>query len=164
MVGSLLIDVVFLVILPVALGSAVSKWAGDAAKRRGISPAQVRGILIATTTAWAAVVVYGLAVVIGPVSFLSTLTLSAIGGLVVTLALQTTLQNLVAGFLLLGRRFVRVGDLVEIGGMKGTVAAFGLVTTVLRREDGSLFFVSNSTLMAGPMVNHTAGERLKGEY
>lgn len=160
----LLLQVVFLLAVPAVVGPLASKWAGDAAKRKGATPARVRGIHISITVVWVAVLFVGLSTTLGRVSFLSTLTFSAIAGIGVTLALQTTLQNLVSGVILLQRGFLRVGDTVQFSGLKGRVVSFGLVTTVLRLDDGSLAFVSNSNLLSGPLLNATAASRLKGEY
>ena len=124
----------------------------------------MRLIRIGTTIVWVAVAVFGISTAIGPVSVLSTLTVSAIASIAVTLALQTTLQNLVAGFILLRNSFLRVGDSVTISGIKGTVVEVGLVDTVLRTEDGTLVFMANSTLLSGPLLNATASQRLQGEY
>jgi len=158
------LDVLLLILVPGVAGPLIARWAGNRAKRSGSTPAKVRGIQILITVVWVAIVVVGISVTLGPLSFLSTLTFSAIASIAVTLALQTTLQNLVSGILLLQRRFIRVGDHVLFGGMKGTVVSFGLVTTVLKLEDGNLAFVSNSSLLSGPFVNYTAASRLAGEY
>ena len=158
------IDLAILVILPAIVGPILTKWAGDAAKQHGSIPAAVRGIRILVTAVWLAIVTFGVTLLVGPVGFLSTLTVSAIGGIAVTLALQTTLQNIVAGFILLRSRFLRNGDLVLFGGVEGTVVTMGLISTVLKLRDGTLAFVSNSNLLSGPLVNRSTAERLKGEY
>jgi small conductance mechanosensitive channel len=158
------LEAIFLVVLPAVVGTLASKWVGDAAKRRGSSPGTVRGLRVAITIVWIAIVAYGISLALGPVSILSTLTVSAIAGIAVTLALQTTLQNLVAGFILLRNNFLRPGDQISISGIKGRVANIGLVDTVIKLEDGTLVFLSNSTLMSGPLVNYTASQRLSGEY
>jgi small conductance mechanosensitive channel len=159
-----LLEIGLLIVLPAIVGYLASRWLGDEAKRRGSTPGVVRGIRILTTVVWAAIVVFGVSLVLGPVSFLSTLTVSAIAGIAATLALQTTLQNIVAGFILLQRGFLRVGDVVAVSGVKGTVVSLGLVDTVIMIEDGTLAFLSNSTLLNGPLLNPTASERLRGEY
>ena len=155
---------VFLVAVPAVGGSALARWAGNRAKGTEASPAVVRGVRSLITVAWVAVVVYGITLAFGPLSFFSTLTVTAVAGIAATLALQTTLQNIVAGFLLQRRRFLRMHDQVQIGGISGTIAGLGLVTTVVKLEDGTLAFVSNSTLLSGPLVNRTATARLRGEY
>jgi small conductance mechanosensitive channel len=157
-------EVVFLVILPIAVGLPLSKWTGDTGRRRGWSPFAVRTVRTLITILWVSVMVVGLSLIFGPFNPLSTLTVSAIGGIAATLALQTTLQNILAGFILLHRRFMLLGDVVQISGVKGTVVGLGLVSTVLKLPDGSLTFVSNSNLLAGPLTNITAGSRLAGEF
>jgi small-conductance mechanosensitive channel len=157
-------EVVLFILVPGIAGPLLARWAGNRAKRLGESPARVRGIQIVITVAWIAIVVTGVWVTFGPISFLSTLTFSAVAGIAVTLALQTTLQNLVSGILLLQHRFLRVGDSVQFSGLKGAVVGFGLVNTVIKLEDGTLAFVSNSNLLAGPLINFTASKRLAGEY
>ncbi len=155
---------VLLVAVPLIVGPLLARWAGDRAKRRGSSPAMVRGVRSLITIAWIAVVGLGLTLSFGPIPFLSTLTFTAVGGIALTLALQTTLQNIVSGFLLQRRGFLHLRDQVEFGGTKGTVVSLGLVTTVMKLENGTLVFVSNSNLLAGPLVNRTATDRLAGEY
>jgi small conductance mechanosensitive channel len=165
MVDSLFVaEVIFLILVPGIAGPLLARWAGGRQKRLRASPARVRGIQIVVTVAWIAIVIVGVSVTFGPISFLSTLTFSAIAGIAGTLALQTTLQNLVSGIILLQRRVIRVGDVVQFSGIKGKVVAFGLVTTVIKLEDGTLAFASNSNLLSGPLLNFTAATRLAGEY
>jgi small-conductance mechanosensitive channel len=156
--------VVFLILVPALVGPLLAHWAGNLVRRRGGTPAKVRGLRILVTVLWASLVGLGLSLTLGSISFLSTLTFSAIAGIAVTLALQTTLQNLVAGLILLQHRSIRVGDLVLFSGAKGVVASFGLVTTVIKLDDGTLAFVSNSNLLSGPLINYTAPKRFAGEY
>jgi len=162
--SEIVIDAVLLILIPVVVGPLLARAAGNRAKRAGATPAKVRGIEILITVAWVAIAAVGVSITLGPISFLSTLTFSAIAGIAVTLALQTTLQNLVSGIILLQHRFLRVGDQVQFSGMKGTIVGFGLVTTVIKLDDGTLAFVSNSNLLSGPLINFTAAKRLAGEY
>ncbi|MCI4321645.1 MAG: mechanosensitive ion channel family protein [Thermoplasmata archaeon] len=159
-----ILELVFFVLVPAVAGILVTQWAGDAAKKRHWPPHLVQATRVLLTVVWVSVVIAGVSVSVGPVNPLSTLTVSAVAGIGATLALQTVLQNVVAGYVLLRRRFLRLGDDVTIGSVHGRVAIVGLVTTVLRLEDGSLALVSNSNLLSGPLVNRTAGQRLAGEY
>lgn len=142
------------------LSQAVVTWL----HKRGAQPLQIRGarILVFVVTALLTAVIFFAA--FGPIGAVSSLTLSAVIGLAATLALQTTISNVIAGFILLQDRLLRLHDNVQIGGVKGQVVQIGLVTTWIRLDDGSVAVVSNSNLLAGPLVNRTAGERLKGEY
>lgn len=158
------LELLVLVVAPCVVGPILTRMVADRAKRRGENPAHVRGIEVTFTVGWVAVAAVGVSLTLGPVSFLSSLTFSAIAGIAVTLALQTTLQNLVSGLILVQNRFLRVGDQIQFSGLKGAVVGFGPVTTVIRLEDGTLLFVSNSNLLSGPLLNFTATKRLAGEY
>lgn len=161
---SVLLDVVVLIALPAIAGYLLSRWSGDAAKRHGWSPIAVRTLRVVITLGWIAVVIAGTAATLGSFSFLSALTVSAVAGIAVTLALQTVLQNMIAGFILIRRRFLHLGDAIQFSGIKGTVVSLGIVEVVLRTESGDLAMVSNANLLSGPMINFTAGKRLAGEY
>ena len=152
------------VVVPTAVGLALTQAVGRFVKKRGESPFRVRTTRILITAIWVSIDVYGLTAVFGPPSFLSTLTVSAIAGIAVSLALQTTLQNIVAGFLVLRQGMLRYGDTIQSGGVRGRVVSIGLVTTIIRMEDGTLAMLSNSTILNGPTLNATATTRLAGEY
>jgi small-conductance mechanosensitive channel len=155
-----------------ALAAAVILGAGFALSRaavrrlvvRGAPPTSVRGARAAITivaVALAAVTAFSL---VGPISLVSGLTFSAIVGLGVTLALQTTLANIIAGFILLQNRMLRVNDMITVSGITGRVVQIGLVTVWLRMDDGNVASVSNANLLSGPLINRSARDRLKGEY
>ena len=162
--GFLYLEFFLLVILPVVAGIAIDRWASETAKKRGWTPLRIRTLRLIITALWVSIAIYGLSATTGPYSILSTVTASAIAGITVTLALQTALQNFIAGFILLRRRFLAMGDEIQISNIRGTVVALGLVTTVLRQPDGTLTVVSNSNLLSGPLINYTATTRLAGEY
>ena len=164
LVPPVIFDAFVLVALPIVVGPLVTRWAGNSAKRHGWPPTGVRTLRVVLTIVWIAVAIAGTAATLGSFSFLSALTLSAVAGIALTLALQTTLQNLLAGFILIRQRFLHMGDVIQFSGVKGTVVGIGLVEVVLRTESGALAMVSNSNLLAGPMVNFTAATRLSGEY
>jgi len=151
-------------IILAAGGYALSSWAAAWFRRRGAPPTAVRWARFSISITGLLLAAAVLFVAFGPLTVSSGLTLSAIVGLAATLALQTTIGNVIAGFILLRDRVLRLNDRITIGGTTGTVVRLGLVTTWLRLDDGSLSSVSNSTLLGGPLVNKTATERLKGEY
>jgi small conductance mechanosensitive channel len=159
-----LLDILLLVILPAAAGAAVTESVCAALKKRHSTPLLVRGTRILLSLIWISIVIVGVYVVFGPFSFLSTLTLSGIAGIAVALALQTTLQNILAGFLLARHNFLKIGDKIQFSGLKGTIASIGLVTVVVRLDTGELASISNSNLLSGPLVNVSATGRLAGEY
>lgn len=158
------VEVALLIVVPVVAGIFLSKWIGDAAKRRGSSPLLVRTLRLLVTVIWISIVLVGSYLAFGPFSFLSALTVSAVVSIALVLALQTALQNIISGFTLLRQGFLRLGDVVQISGVKGSVVSIGLLNVVLKLEDGSLAVVSNATLLSGPYINHSTATRLAGEY
>jgi small-conductance mechanosensitive channel len=142
------------------LSDAFARWL----RQRGAPPTAVRWARLAVSLVGVLLGVAVLFVAFGPLSPTSGLTLSAIVGLAATLALQTIIANVIAGFILLRNRVLRLNDRVLFSGVNGTVVRLGLVTTWLRLDDGSLASVSNSNLLSGPLVNQSTVDRLKGEY
>lgn len=158
------LEAILTIIIPGVAGYLLSRWVGDTLRRRGWSHVSVRVARAVITIVWVAIVIGGVAVVLGSFSFLSALTISAVAGIAVTLALQTTFQNILAGFTLVQQRFLRLGDYVQFGGIRGTVVGMGFVEVVIKTDNGALMLVSNSNLVAGPLVNYTAAARLSSEY
>jgi len=76
-------------------------------------------------------------------------------GLAVGLALQGSLGNFASGVLLLVFKPFRVGDFVEIGGVKGTVQAIQIFNTVLNSPDNVRIIVPNGAVTGGSISNYT---------
>lgn len=109
-------------------------------------------------------VVAAIAYLTGLSSEITTLTISGIGGLAISLALQNTLSNIIAGVLLLNDGIIRLGDDIQYGGpggVRGEVVKLSLRTTWIRTRDGVITIIGNSNLSAGPILNHSAGARLE---
>jgi small conductance mechanosensitive channel len=76
-------------------------------------------------------------------------------GLAVGLALQGSLANFASGVLLLVFKPFRVGDFVEIGGVKGTVQAIQIFNTVINSPDNIRIVVPNGQVTGGTISNYT---------
>ncbi|MEM7172192.1 MAG: mechanosensitive ion channel domain-containing protein, partial [Pseudomonadota bacterium] len=76
-------------------------------------------------------------------------------GLAVGLALQGTLQNIAAGFMLLLLRPFGVGDYIDAGGVAGTVDEIGLFVTTMTTFDGVYVAVPNSQLWGAAVYNYS---------
>lgn len=70
-----------------------------------------------------------------------------VGGIILALALQRLVENLVAGVVLHSRRPFTLGDTVEIDGTTGVVLDIDARTTVLKRLDGVVERIPNSTVV-----------------
>ena len=77
-------------------------------------------------------------------------------GLAIGLALQGSLSNFAAGFLLIIFRPFKKGDYVEAGGTAGVVDTINVFTTVLKTPDNKLVIVPNSKITGDNIVNYSA--------
>ena len=69
-----------------------------------------------------------------------------IGGIAVALAAQKTLENVVGGFSLVFDKALRVGDVLRLGGVVGTVDQIGLRSTRIRTVDRTMLSVPNGQI------------------
>jgi small conductance mechanosensitive channel len=77
-------------------------------------------------------------------------------GLAIGLALQGSLANFAAGFLMIIFRPFKVGDLIEGAGTMGTVEEIQIFTTLLKTPDNKTVIVPNSKMTSDNIVNYTA--------
>jgi small-conductance mechanosensitive channel len=80
---------------------------------------------------------------------------SAVVGLIVGFASQRTLGNFVAGILIAFTQPLRLGDVVEVGGTRGTVEEIGLTYTWIRTRDNDRLVVPNEKLASDTIRNST---------
>jgi small-conductance mechanosensitive channel len=143
------------------LGTLFLRLTRRIAVRAGVSKPVAR-----TADQWGVLMIVAVAVAVfasltGLSSEFTTLTISGIAGLAVSLALQTTLSNIIAGILMFQDGVLRIGDDLEYGSVRGEVVKLALRSTWLKRPDGSIAVIGNSNLAAGPIVNHSATSRLE---
>src|SRR5438552_10769073 len=86
----------------------------------------------------------------------SLLTLLGAIGLAVALSMQGSLANFASGLLVLSMRMVRVGDLVEVGDIRGRVTDLLPFHVVLVTLDNQRVTIPNTVLTNGPVRNHSA--------
>lgn len=66
---------------------------------------------------------------------------------------QNVIKNLISGIIILFERKIRVGDIVSVGGISGTVQTVDFRATTLRGFDGIDAIVPNSTLLENQVSN-----------
>lgn len=76
-------------------------------------------------------------------------------GFVVGFALQDTLGNFAAGFMILLNRPYDINDLVEVDGKQGVVSAMSLVSTTINTLDNQKIVVPNGKIWGGTITNIT---------
>jgi len=77
-------------------------------------------------------------------------------GLAIGLALQGSLANFAAGFMLILFKPIRVGDFVEAAGTAGIVEEIGIFTTLMRTGDNRVIIIPNNSITSGNIVNFSA--------
>ncbi len=83
-----------------------------------------------------------------------TVLLSAVGvGL--GFGLQSVVNNFASGLLLLFERPIQVGDIVDVGDIKGQVRRIGIRATTVRTANGADTILPNSLLIEGKLTNWT---------
>jgi len=80
------------------------------------------------------------------VDTLAILASLGIVGVVIGLALQDTLKDLLAGLFIISENQYAVGDIVEIGNFKGEVIALGLKSTKIRKWTGEIKILANRNI------------------
>ena len=86
-----------------------------------------------------------------------------VGSLVIALALQNTLSNLVSGFLLLFDSPFKVGDWIQFGDVEGQVEDLNWRSVRLRTLENDLLVVPNSVLDQETIYNYHSGNPLHAE-
>ncbi|ABM80229.1 mechanosensitive ion channel family protein [Hyperthermus butylicus] len=85
-------------------------------------------------------------------------------GLVVGLASQQTISNLVSGIFLLIEQPLRVGDPVNIDNVGGIVADIGILSTRIRTWDGYIVRIPNSKVFDAKIENYQRTKARRVEY
>jgi small-conductance mechanosensitive channel len=73
--------------------------------------------------------------------------------------MQNVLKNFVSGLIILFERPFRVGDVLDVGGQRGTVTSVGLRASILQLWDGTETLIPNSTLLENNLTNWTYSNR-----
>lgn len=76
-------------------------------------------------------------------------------GLAIGLALQGSLQNFAAGFMLLIFRPFKGGDFVEAAGVSGNIEKIGIFSTTLRTGDNKEVIIPNGAIYGSNIVNYS---------
>lgn len=81
----------------------------------------------------------------------------AVFSLIIGLAVQQTLGNIINSFLLAIDRPFEIGDRIEVDGTWGSVVGTGILSTKVLDRDERLVVIPNNTLVSSTIVNHARG-------
>jgi len=145
--------VVFIVGRWIAKG--LTKFAENVMNKRQVDPTIVS---FAGNMTYIALLVFVVLAALGQLGIQTTSFIAVIGaaGLAVGLALQGSLANFAAGFLMIIFRPFKVGDYIEGAGVAGTVEAIQIFTTQLRTPDNRTVIIPNGALTAANITNWSA--------
>ncbi|WP_405369729.1 mechanosensitive ion channel family protein [Nonlabens sp. Asnod2-A12] len=86
---------------------------------------------------------------------------AGISGLVIGLALQGSLSNIISGIVLSFRKQVKVGDWIETTDFSGEVMEIQLDKFIIKQADNNLVLIPNKTIIDNPMKNWTLTPRMR---
>jgi small conductance mechanosensitive channel len=144
----------------VALAAVVAKFVDWRISRHDLAPGLATRYRVLRRIVVAAIVFVGVLsalLVVPQVRAVAggVLASSAVIGLVIGFASQRTIGNLVAGILIAITQPLRLGDEVEVGGVKGVVEEIGLTYTWIRTRDNDRLVVPNEKLASDTIRNST---------
>ncbi len=160
MAGDFAVNLVIAVVILVATVFA-ARWISGVTRR---TLSRVRGFrhdqtVLSFAVQVVRVVVYivGLIAVLQRLGVQTTSIIAVLGAasLAVGLALQGTLSNVAAGVLLLVLRPYKVGDVIEIGGVSGSVQRLDLFTTQMSNANNHKIVVPNAKVLGDVIINLT---------
>ena len=83
-----------------------------------------------------------------------TIVLGALG-VGIGLGLQTIVNNLVSGVILIFEQPFRIGDFIELGDKRGRVMDIGIRSSKIMMEEGAEIIMPNADLLSGRVINWT---------
>lgn len=142
-------------------GRIVAKWMRKiAVKMMTKGQADPMIISFVGSIIYVALMVFVVLAALGQVGIQTTSFIAILGaaGLAIGLALQGSLSNFAAGFLLIMFRPFKVGDFIEGAGVSGVVEAIQIFTTTMRTGDNKTVIVPNAKLLGDNIVNYSSKE------
>jgi len=89
---------------------------------------------------------------------------AGISALIIGFALKDIGENFLAGIILAFKRPFRVGDIVDISGIRGQVLMLNLRDTQIKTGDGKDVFIPNGMILKNPLVNFTIDGFLRYDF
>ena len=140
------------------VGKLLSKWLKRLVIRM-MTKASVDPLIVSFTSSlvYMAMMVFVVVATLGQVGIQTTSFIAILGaaGLAIGLALQGSLSNFAAGFLLIIFRPFKVGDVIEAAGVTGKVDEIQIFTTTLKTPDNKTIIVPNAKLSGDNIINYS---------
>jgi len=122
---------------------------GEAAAAASLTQYVIGAIAIVTAAAALGVTGTQIAMLIGAL------------GVGIGFGLQSIVNNFISGLILIFERPIKVGDMVEVGQLLGTVKHIGIRASIVRTFDGAEVVVPNGDLIAKEVINWTLSDQVR---
>lgn len=146
-------------VLIVVLGYLLCSFVARRIERVAVSRGRIAAQSAALLRNWILFVLTAILVIFALFSASIPLTAFAfLGGALAIAAgfgLQTLLKNFVAGLMILLERPMRLGDLVDVDGIRGRVTAIGIRASTITSADGIESMIPNSAFVENKLTNWT---------
>ncbi len=143
------------------IGRILAGWVKKlVAKMMGRSEVDPIVIGFVSSIVYVALLAFVVIAALGQLGIQTTSFIAILGaaGLAIGLALQGSLSNFAAGFLLIIFRPFKVGDFIEGAGTSGIVENIQIFTTTMRTGDNKVVIVPNAKLLDDNIVNYSSKE------
>ena len=149
-----------LLLVGLFIGFRLLATATRRATRKLVQKADLSQLMRDTIASWSSklVMLIGIVFLLRQVGFEVGPMLAGVGiaGVVVGFALQDTLANFASGAMILAYQPFDVGDIIEAGGVQGTVRKMSLVSTTVLTFDNQTLIVPNRKVWGDVICNLTA--------
>lgn len=141
------------------VGRMIAKWIRGLVRRvmeKGNADPIIVGFV--SNLAYVGLLAFVIIAALGQLGIQTTSFIAVIGaaGLAIGLALQGSLANFAAGFLMIIFRPFKVGDYIEGAGTAGSVREIQMFTTTLMTPDNKTIIIPNSKLSGDNITNYSA--------
>lgn len=89
---------------------------------------------------------------------------AGISAFIIGFALKDIGENFLAGIILAFKRPFRVGDIIDINGLRGQALALNLRDTQIKTADGKDVFIPNGLILKNPLINFTIDGFLRYDF
>lgn len=141
----------------------IGRWIAKLVRRavsRVMEKAEVESLItgFVSSMVYIALLAFVVVAALGQLGIQTTSFIAILGaaGLAIGLALQGSLANFAAGFLMILFRPFKVGDFIEGAGVAGVVREIQTFTTTLKTPDNKTIIIPNAKLSGDNIINYSA--------
>lgn len=89
---------------------------------------------------------------------------ASVSAIVIGFAFKDIGENFLAGIMLAFNRPFRIGDTVELDGLKGKVVSLAMRTTQIKSFDGKDIYIPNANVIKNPVINYTIDGFIRQDF